>query len=124
MAESPWPAAYAHCSYDCCRCHSSIPVGEHVMLATDVYLDRCEPAHRRCVFATPAELEQIRAEACQQGHHRYPGQWRRDPDDPYGDARLWECARGCGYVRRHPGYGINRAIAAAEGALLPEVSRA
>lgn len=106
----------------CDLCDAPIPSGERVVLTVVGQPDR--RVHRRCAHADLAELAQIRAEACQQGHHRSPRQWTRDPADPYGDAMFWECVRGCGYVKRHPGYGIGKMIAAAEGALLPEVSDA
>jgi hypothetical protein len=60
-------------------------------------------------------MDERRRSACTEGHHRTPGwpgiaQWSPDPDDPYGDAQLWECTKGCGHIQRHPGYGINKAI--------------
>lgn len=81
------------------------------------------PVHRRCAAAwLDGDVEALGAygrEACAQGFHRSPGgrwttEWTRDPVDPYGDAKFWECIRGCGHVQRHPGYGIGRAIAALE----------
>lgn len=78
------------------------------------------PVHCRCAAAwLNGDVEALAAfgrEACAQGFHRSPGgpcstEWTRDPADPYGDARFWECVRGCGHVQRHPGYGIGRAIA-------------
>lgn len=107
----------------CFRCLVPIPPGEHVILS-DPRGDRQETAHPRCTRAGHAEMAAIRAEACRQGNHEYPGHWTTDPADPYGDAAMWACARGCGYVRRHPGYGTNRYLAAAEGALLPVVPHA
>jgi hypothetical protein len=85
------------------------------------------PVHHRCATAwLDGDAEALAAygrQACAQGFHRSPGQysteWTRDPADLYGDASFWECIRRCGHVQRHPGYGIGRSIAAAEGALLP-----
>lgn len=56
-----------------------------------------------------------RVSACAEGYHRAPGwpghaRWSRDPDDPYGDAALWECTKGCGHQQRSAGYGIGKAI--------------
>lgn len=56
-------------------------------------------------------LARLRKEACGADHHRFPGRWTRDPADPYGDAQFWECAKGCGHVQRHPGYGHGRSVA-------------
>ncbi|MBO2461505.1 hypothetical protein [Actinomadura violacea] len=61
------------------------------------------------------QMQARRVSACAQGYHRPPGwpghaRWSRDPDDPYGDAALWECTKGCGHQQRSAGYGIGKAI--------------
>ncbi|MDL4813122.1 hypothetical protein [Actinomadura opuntiae] len=61
------------------------------------------------------QMQARRVSACAQGYHRPPGwpghaRWSRDPDDHYGDARLWECTKGCGHQHRSAGYGIGKAI--------------
>ncbi|WP_149264257.1 hypothetical protein [Actinomadura sp. K4S16] len=74
--------------------------------------------HQRCVRAVldadAMELARVWGEACAAGYHEFPGQWTRDPSDPYDDARYWVCARGCGHVQRHPGYGHGRILAIIE----------
>ena len=54
-------------------------------------------------------LTALKLAACRNGYHESPG-WSPDPSDPYGDAGIWECAKGCGHIQRHPGYGTQRAI--------------
>jgi hypothetical protein len=72
-------------------------------------------AHGKCADAwlncAADALKSFRDEACAAGHHRYPGAWSADPADPFGDAGMWECAKGCGFVQRHPGYGVGRVLA-------------
>jgi hypothetical protein len=55
-------------------------------------------------------LAELRLAACRNGYHEFPGRWSRDPGDPYGDAGMWECKKGCGHIQRHPGYGTQRSI--------------
>jgi hypothetical protein len=115
----------------CCHfCAAPVPDDQRlVFTATGTLNDYERIAHRRCwevaVWLPDSEaLAEIRRQACAQGYHQSPGwgscEWTLDPADPYGDAAYWECVHGCGHIQRHPGYGINRAIAAAEGALLPD----
>lgn len=74
-----------------------------------------KPTHRRCAVAWCEDDRQAILNACEAacsaGHHKYPGEWTKDPADQYGDAAFWECGHGCGYRCEHEGYGIGRRIA-------------
>lgn len=66
--------------------------------------------YRAWAYDDTEALARLRKEACEAGHHRFPGRWTPDPADPYGDAQYWECAKGCGHVQQHPGYGHGRMV--------------
>ena len=100
----------------CWICDAPIPDRQYVCLAQQGVMGEIERhTDRACAEAwnnqDSATLKQRQAAACAAGHHCYPGAWSADPADPYGDARLWECTKGCGHVQRHPGYGMGRFLA-------------
>lgn len=96
----------------CWLCDGPLAEAQRIVLTLGGHHER--NAHRVCGEAWIGHdrmaLDGLRAGACAAGHHRYPGRWEADPVDPYGDARVWHCAKGCGYIQRHPGYGVGRQI--------------
>lgn len=96
--------------WDCWVCDAPAPKPVSFVLVG--VFDHEVKAHQRCVDAyvdrDRETIARLRAEACSNGHHRFSGRWEKDSADPYGDAALWRCAKGCGHIQRHPGYGIGR----------------
>jgi hypothetical protein len=84
-------------------------------LASPGYPWETGPGHATCIRAYAggdrAALAAACAAACAAGYHKAPGRWTPDPADPYGDARYWDCAHGCGHRQTHPGYGTGRRLA-------------
>jgi hypothetical protein len=111
----PYTAADTRHTGDRCHyCNGPIEDGAaiHVIRwpgANEVITDR--PCWTAANQGDTETLTALRAKACAAGFHRSPGQWSLDPADPYGDASLWECVKGCGYVRWAPGTGTNRWLA-------------
>lgn len=101
-------------AWRCKLCDAPTTDNVTAWLGDSVYREY-EQVHRVCCDAwvrrDTETLARLRKEACEAGHHRWPGQWTTDSADPYGDAQFWECTKGCGHVQRHPGYGHKRAVA-------------
>lgn len=100
--------------WPCTLCDAPTTDNVYGVLGWSAY-KKTEPVHRVCWDAWMSHdreaLARLRKEACEAGHHRFPGRWTPDPADPYGDAVYWECEKGCGHVQRHPGYGHGRMVA-------------
>lgn len=115
------PTSDAASAPECWVCNAPITDAPTILSLYATPPKREVKAHRPCAVAwiedDDGELYDLRTKACADGHHRFPGQWTRVRSDPFGDASSWACAKGCGHIEEHPGYGIGRAIAEREGSL-------